>query len=142
MRAAMRSLVFPGWGQNYVGSKTKGSLLTIGTLAAVATTGIMQLRYDSRRNDYDDYNASYNQARSVEEREKMLAKRYTLQKDAYDAENGRNVVLGLLVGIWAYNLLDAILFFPDYGLNVSGTNLGFYPDPDLKGVRIVGTVNF
>ncbi|TFH64980.1 MAG: PEGA domain-containing protein [Candidatus Zixiibacteriota bacterium] len=142
VRAAMRSLVFPGWGQHYVGSKTKGSLLTIGTLAAVATTGILQLRYDSRRQDYDDYNVIYNQTRSVEEREKMLAKHYALQKDAYDAEHGRNVALGVLAGIWAYNLLDAILFFPDYGLSVSGTNLGLYPDPNLKGIRVVGTVKF
>jgi hypothetical protein len=142
MRAAMRSLVFPGWGQAYVGSKTKSSLLTIATLAAAATTGITQLRYDSRRNSYDDYNAIFNQTRSVEEKEKMLAKRYALQKDAYDAEHGRNIALGVLAGIWAYNLLDAILFFPDYGLSVSGTNLGLYPDPDLKGVRLVGTVKF
>jgi hypothetical protein len=142
MRAAMRSLVVPGWGQNYVGSKTKGALLTIGTLATATAAGVMHLRYDNRRHDYDDFNTIYNQTRSVEEREKMLAKRYALQKDAYDAERDRNTVLGVLVGIWAYNLLDAILFFPDYGLSVSGTNLGFYPDPNLKGIRVVGTVKF
>ncbi len=142
VRAAMRSLVFPGWGQDYVGSKTKGALLTIGTLAAAATTGIMHLRYESRRHDFDDYNAIYNKTRSVEEREKMLAKHYALQKDAYGAEHDRNIVLGVLAGIWAYNLLDAILFFPDYGLSVSGTNLGLYPDSNLKGVRVVGTVKF
>jgi hypothetical protein len=142
MRAAMRSLVFPGWGQDYVGSRTKGSLLTIGTLAAAATTGIMHLRYESRRHDYDDYNAIYHQTRSVEEREKMLAKHYALQKDAYDAERGRNIVIGVLAGIWAYNLLDAILFFPDYGLSVSGTSLGLYPDSNLEGIRVVGTVRF
>jgi hypothetical protein len=142
VRAAMRSLVFPGWGQNYVGAKTKGSLLTIGSLAAAATTGIMHLRYENRRHDYDDYDAIYRQTRSVEEREKMLAKHYSLQKNAYDAEHDRNIVLGVLAGIWAYNLLDAILFFPDYGLSVSGTNLGLYPDPNLEGIRVVGTVKF
>lgn len=142
LRAAMRSLVVPGWGQNYVGSKTKGALLTIGTLATAATVGVMHLRYDSRRNDYDDFDAIYRQTRSVEEREKMLAEHYTLQKDAYNAERDRNVVLGVLAGIWAYNLLDAILFFPDYGLNVSGTSLGLYPDPDLKGIKVLGRVMF
>jgi hypothetical protein len=103
---------------------------------------VMHLRYDSRRNDYDDFNAIYNQTRSVEEREKLLARRYALQKDAYNAERDRNVVLGVLAGIWVYNILDAVLFFPDYGLNVSGTNLGLYPDPDLKGFRVAGTVTF
>ncbi len=142
VRAAMRSLLIPGWGQRYVDSRTKGTLLTIGTLATVVTAGVMHLRYDSRRDDYDDFNTLYYQTRSVEEREKMLAKRYALQKDAYDAERDRNIVLGVLVGIWAYNLLDAILFFPDYGLSVSGTNLGFYPDSNLKGIRVVGTVKF
>jgi Family of unknown function (DUF5683)/PEGA domain len=142
LRAAMRSLVVPGWGQRYADSKTKGALLTIGTLATAALTGIMHLRYDSRRNDYNDFNATYLQTRSVEQREQMLAKRYALQKDAYDAERDRNTVAAVLAGIWAYNLLDAILFFPDYGLSVSGTKLGLYPDPDLKGIRVVGKVAF
>jgi hypothetical protein len=142
MRAAMRSLVLPGWGQNYVGSKTKGTLLTVGAIATATVTGIMHMRYQSRRHDYDDYNALYHQTRSVEEREKMLAKHYALQKDAYDAERDRNISLGVLAGVWVYGVLDAFLFFPDYGLNVSGTNLGVYPDPDLKGIKIVGTVKF
>jgi hypothetical protein len=142
LRAAMRSLVIPGWGQRYSDSKTKGALLTIGTLATATIAGVMHLRYDSRRQDYDDFQAIYDQTRSVEERENMLAELYALQKDAYNAERDRNVVLGVLAGIWVYNVLDAFLFFPDYGLNVSGTNLGLYPDPDLKGIRVLGRVKF
>ncbi len=141
-RAAIRSLVLPGWGQQYVGSRTKGTLLTIGTLAAATASGIMHLRYESRRHDYDDFNDLYHQTRSVEDKEQMLAKHYALQKDAYDAERDRNVVLGVLAGIWVYNVLDAILFFPDYGMSVSGTSLGLYPDRDLQGIRVLGTVRF
>jgi hypothetical protein len=142
VKAGIRSLVLPGWGQSYSGSRTRGIVLTIGAVAAGVTTGILHLRYDSRRQDYDDFNTIYANTRSVEEREKMLAQQYSLQKDAYDAERNRNVALGVLAGIWAYSVLDAILFFPDYGLNVSGTNLGLYPDSDLEGIRIVGTVRF
>lgn len=142
MRAAMRSLVLPGWGQHYIGSKTKGTLLTIGTVAALTTSGVMYLRYENRRQDYDDYNALFHQTRSVEERERMLTKHYALQKDAYNAERDRNVALGVLAGIWVYNLLDVFLFFPDYGLNVSGASFGLYPENDLNGVKVVGTVRF
>jgi hypothetical protein len=142
LRAAMRSLVVPGWGQRYADNKGKGALLTIGTLATATVAGIMHLRYDSRRDDYDDFNATYQKTRSVEEREQMLAKLYALQKDAYNAERDRNVVAAVLAGIWAYNVLDAILFFPDYGLSVSGTKLGFYPDPNLRGIKVVGMVKF
>jgi hypothetical protein len=142
VKAAVRSLVFPGWGQNYTGSKRRGAFLTVGTVAAGAVAGILQLRYTNRRNKYDDFNSLYNQTRSAERRQTMLAKLYAVQKDAYNAERNRNTALGVVAAIWAYNVLDAILFFPDYGLNVSGTTLGLYPDQNLDGVRIVGTVKF
>ncbi len=142
LRAAMRSLIIPGWGQRYTGSRTRGAVLTGGAAVAGAVVGIMQLRYSDRRNKYDDFNALYSQTRSVEQRQTMLPKLYAVQKDAYDAERNRSVALGVLGGIWLYNLLDAVLFFPDYGIDVSGTNLGVYPNPDLDGVRIVGTVRF
>jgi hypothetical protein len=142
LRAAIRSLVIPGWGQRYVDSKTKGTVLTLGAVAALATAGAMHLKYENRRDDFDDYNALFHATRSVEEREKMLAQLYTYQKKAYDAENNRNIALGVVGAIWAYNLLDAILFFPDYGLSVSGASLGFQPDHDLQGAKVVGTVRF
>lgn len=142
LRAAARSLLIPGWGQQYVGHKTKGTLLTIATLGAAATTGVMYLRYESRRDDYDDFNALYHQTRSVEEREKMLTKLYSLQHDAYYAERDRNLAFGVLAGVWIYNLLDAVIFFPDYGMSVSGTSLGVYPDRDLGGFKVLGTWRF
>lgn len=141
-KAAARSLIIPGWGQIYSGSKTKGVLLTMGTVAAGVTAGLLQSHFTDDRNDYNDLRDKFNATRSVEEREGMLDQLYRTQKKAYDAERKRNIGLGVLAGVWIYNLLDALVFFPDYSVNISGANLSFHPDIRDRGVKLVGTVKF
>ena len=67
---------------------------------------------------------------------------YRLNKRAYDAEKVRNYAGAATAGLWLYNVLDAILFFPDYGISISGTSLSVTPEVDLDGARIVGRVTF
>jgi hypothetical protein len=141
-KAAMRSLIIPGWGQIYSGSKTKGVLLTMGTVAAGVTAGLLQSRHANDRSDFNDFRDKFDATRSVEEREGMLDQLYQIQKKAYDAERNRNIGLGVLAGVWIYNLLDALVFFPDYNINISGATLSFQPDIRDKGIKFVGTVKF
>ena len=72
----------------------------------------------------------------------MLNHLYNQQKQAYDAQRNRDICLGVLAGFWVYSFLDAIIMFPDYGINISGANLGLYPGSRGDGVRVVGTVKF
>ncbi len=72
----------------------------------------------------------------------MLAELYDLQQDAYDAEQQRNVVGAIAAGIWVYSVLDAMLFFPDYGISVSGANLSLAPEYDGESVRLMGRLKF
>lgn len=114
IKAGMRSLLIPGWGQFYCEEKGKGFIMSISTLGAVAAYVFADNDYS---NKYDDYNWAKNQlnnAGNIEDRKRYKQLLDERQREAYDAENLRNVTLGIAIGVWAYNFLDAVLFFP-YG---------------------------
>ncbi len=142
VKAALRSIVIPGWGQRYYGAKGKGALMFAGTLVGAATAGIMHLRFDDKRDDYFDFLALYNAERSVPVKQSMLNELYERQKDAYDAERSRNIVGAVVAGIWVYSVLDAMLFFPDYGISISGANLSVAPEYDGDAIKLVGRIKF
>ena len=142
VKAAMRSLIIPGWGQHYYGAKTKGSVLFIGALVGGTTAGLMHLRFDNKRDDYYDFLAVYDAERSVPAKEAMLPELYRRQQDAHDAEQDRNVAAAVVAGIWAYGVIDALLFFPDFGISVSGANLSLAPEYDGNAVKLMGRIKF
>ena len=142
VKAALRSIIIPGWGQRYYGSKGKGTLMFAGAVVGATTAGIMHLRFDNKRDDYFDFLHLYNAERSVPAKQAMLAELYDRQKAAYDAERSRNMVAAVVAGIWAYSVLDALLFFPDYGISVSGANLSFAPEYDGDAIKLMGRVKF
>ncbi len=114
IKAGLRSLLIPGWGQFYCDEKTKSFMMGISTLGAVVAYVFVDNYYS---NKYDDYNRANNElgsARNIEDWKKYRQLLDERQREAYDAENLRNVTLGIVVGAWAYNILDAVLFFP-YG---------------------------
>ena len=142
VKAALRSIVIPGWGQRYYGAKTKSNVMFIGALVGGATAGIMHLRFDNKRDDYLNFLKRYESERSVPEKFLMLAELYDRQQDAYDAEQQRNIVGAVAAGIWVYSVLDAMLFFPDYGISISGANLSFAPEYDGESVKLMGRLKF
>lgn len=142
VKAALRSIVIPGWGQRYYGAKTKGNLMFAGALVGGVTAGIMHLRFEDKRDSYLDFLARYENERSVSERYLMLAELYSRQQDAYDAEQNRNIMGAIVAGVWVYSILDAMLFFPDYGISISGANLSIAPEYDGESVKLMGRVTF
>ncbi|MGB5107951.1 MAG: PEGA domain-containing protein [Candidatus Zixiibacteriota bacterium] len=142
IKAAVRSLFIPGWGQRYYGAKTKGSLMFIGVIVSGTAAGIMHLRFDNKRDDYYDFQKLYDAERSVPIKEAMLPELYARQKDAYDAEQDRKIAGAIVAGVWAYSVLDALLFFPDFGIEVSGANLSVAPEYDGNAVKLMGRIKF
>lgn len=113
-KAGLRSLLIPGWGQFYCEDKTKSVIMGISTLGAITAFVIADNDYS---NKYDDYKWAKNQldnANNIEDRKKYIQLVNDRQRKAYDAENLRRDILGIAIGAWAYNVLDAVLFFP-YG---------------------------
>lgn len=85
--------IIPGFGQWYKGSKVKGASIFLSE--AVAAAGIIVC---------DNQRASY--IKKSKEQPKF-AKEYGAKADNW--ENGRNICIGVAAGIWAYNIVDAIV---------------------------------
>jgi hypothetical protein len=114
-KAGLRSLIFPGWGQFYSGQKFKGMVLSAATLASVVKVILVDTDY---RNQVDDLertvSLSQNQLLRFEERQKVEALVAAKESEADRLFNDRRQWLLISASIWAYNVLDAVLFFPSY----------------------------
>jgi hypothetical protein len=111
-KAGIRSLFLPGWGQFYSGSKTRGSFITLGAIAAAGGLYAADKRYQDRRADYDIAAQAYSDARSIDERIRLKTIKDAMQRKAYSAETDRRTIFFMGVGLWAYNVVDAVIFFP------------------------------
>jgi hypothetical protein len=60
------------------------------------------------------------------------------QKRAYDAETTRRTTIGIAIGVWALNFVDALLFFPeDHGtFTVGGISLEPIKQPGTLGLAV------
>ncbi len=112
IKAAARSILIPGWGQVYSENKSRGYLITAGALASAAAIFHTDRQYDKRKADFDIARSNYNSATSIEERIVLKAISDDSQHEAYKAETDRNTAMAIGAAFWAYNILDALLFFP------------------------------
>jgi hypothetical protein len=114
VKALFRSLVIPGWGQRYYGNATKSTLLLLGTVAAAAGYVVIKDDYDSK---VDDYNARLAERAAATKWEDLAGLNRAVrdaQGQANDAEDNLNIITGVAVGIYLFNLLDAVLLFPEF----------------------------
>jgi hypothetical protein len=116
LRASLRSLFIPGWGQYYGGQKTRSMLVGLGTISAGISTLIADSDYRRKRDDYFQAKIDLANATTPEERDRLWELTRVKNRQAYNAETTRNTLVGLTIGMWAYNVLDAMIFFPEHKL--------------------------
>ncbi|MFH1687829.1 MAG: DUF5683 domain-containing protein [bacterium] len=137
LKATLRSLVFPGWGQLYAERPRKAFTLASLSLASVAAYLIVDHRFDNKYQDYLDVRQRYDGAATTTDRRRLWADLQSAQRTAYDAEDNRRIAIGVVAGIWAINVLDAFLFAPHRSAGMSikaglpGTS-SLAPDPGLR----------
>ncbi|MFZ5981831.1 MAG: DUF5683 domain-containing protein [Candidatus Zixiibacteriota bacterium] len=145
-KAAVRSMLIPGWGQIYGEQKTKGFLLNVLAIGSVAAYLISDHNYN---NAYDDYQASLrtydstvaNGGSYADIRSRYL-KLTENREDAYDAETRRRISIGAVIGVWGINLLDALFFFPQEKGTFSVKGLTVKPSTDFSTVGIQLSMSF
>lgn len=113
VKATLRSLIVPGWGQVYSGDKLRGYFITTGAVLSAAAIFHLDRRFDKKKDEFDIAQANYDNAMSIEEKIALKAISDEKQQDAYKAETDRNTALAVGAAFWAYNVLDAFLFFPE-----------------------------
>ncbi|HWR81920.1 MAG TPA: PEGA domain-containing protein [Candidatus Deferrimicrobium sp.] len=140
-KAMARSLFIPGWGQKYVGQRTKAYVLGALAVGSVAAFLIADKNFDDKydvflqkRDEYD----SVSTAGTVAELRRLKPGLDRAQEDAYDAENSRRITIGAAIAVWGVNLLDVVLFYPDERATVSVKGLSVRPSaaPGLFGVTL------
>ena len=90
-----RSMIVPGWGQFYKGSKTKGAVFLGGTAALAGTTVYFQSRIINSRNlAAQTYNP---------EHLRIYSRRIS------NFSTARNVCIGATAALYVWNLVDAVV---------------------------------
>lgn len=146
IKAAARSLFIPGWGQIYGEQKSKGTLYCL--LAAGAVGAFIVADHDfQQKNDrfkqlVATYDSSFAAGASYQQLQSAQSAIATDQSKAYKAENLRRATIGVAIGVWSLNLLDALLFFPeDHGtFSVKGVSIA--PSTRSGGFGLVLTKGF
>jgi hypothetical protein len=142
IKAFFRSLVIPGWGQRYYGNATKSTFLLLGTVTAAAGYVIIKDDYDSKVDDYNARLADRAAATKWEDLAGLNREVRDAQKRANDAEDNLNIVTGVAVGIYLFNLLDAILLFPEYDTYSEYKSISVQPQAAANRIGLDLTFKF
>lgn len=134
-KAAIRSLLWPGWGQFYSGQKTKGVVMTGLALVSGAAVFLAETDYQDKKDDFDVIQARYQDALTNGSSTILPVLRTRLevaQADAYDAESLRRAAIGGAIAVWSIGFLDALFFFPDASGRITVRDVVITPESDLK----------
>jgi hypothetical protein len=146
-KAAVRSLFMPGWGQYYSGQTTRAYVVNITTLGFGIGTIIADYDFRQKRDDYKQAQADLDNATSYEEISRLRQLVFDKNRDAYDAETTRNTFAIITAALWAYNVLDALVFFPENKLYFHQGGLpvkeaAIEPEVSLKKIGVKLTATF
>lgn len=144
VKAAARSIFFPGWGQRYSDQKTRGFMYTLLAAGSVGAFFIIDKRFDDDFAEFDSrrsaYEHAYDNGSDFGTLQTLHAEMAAAQRIAYDSENDRRVALGVVAGVWALNVLDALIFFPTDRGSYSFRPIGLESTTasGLPGLALVG----
>ena len=144
-KAAARSLFIPGWGQRYSDRGTKGLAFSFLALGATTAFLIAEDNYSGKKDDYDQLLTQYDSlsaAGTLTELRALQPRLDQAQEDAYNAETTRQITLGGLIGIWALNVLDAYIFFPDRRESFTVKGFSIAPEADMNHIGVTLSKSF
>jgi hypothetical protein len=107
----IRSLALPGWGQVYRGARVRGYAYMATQAGLLAGTLLSVRSFIQARNDYTGFDADealaiYAQRNAMEDVKAELNDRY----DRYRTKGQQaNLMIGLFAGVWAVNMIDALI---------------------------------
>ncbi len=106
----LKSIIIPGWGQFSDDPKIKGVSILGSFLTAGAVTFIANNSYNEKQDEYKTIQTNYYNAVNELEVLKYKEEMKTSYNSLYDYKNFKNISTGILIGVYAYNLLDVLVF--------------------------------
>jgi len=114
-KALWKSIYLPGSGQVYSDHRTQGVVIGLMQFSAAGVLLYRQIKYNDALNDYNTALKNFQASQKTQDGQQDLIAQVVARKavldDAYELRRRWLVVTGL---IYAYNLLDAVIFFPAY----------------------------
>lgn len=140
-KALLRSVLIPGWGQRYGDRNAKGNILTILAVGAAATFAYAELDYQDKKDDLEAKEAEYDEIVSsgtIEELNQFYPSYLRTRDEAYDAETFRRGSFLAVAGVYAFNIIDILFFFPNDRDAISIKGLSVTPlfTPDNQGMKL------
>jgi hypothetical protein len=134
-RAFLRSMFIPGWGQSYTDQLTKAYFIRSLTVGALTYFIVRDVKYQRAVDDFEAAVKMYeaNQKNS-ELAEALLLDVQSAQVIVDNRFESRRTALLILGSVYAYNLLDALLFFPDF--EVAGVSFSFNPNYENSSLKL------
>lgn len=111
-RAALRSLVVPGWGQLYAGNSTKGWTLICGEIVAAGSAYLLRRNYQDEVERYDESLHRYEDATYVGDIEKYRREVEVNYRNVERAHDYMKYATYVAAGVWAIAVLDAVVYDP------------------------------
>jgi hypothetical protein len=111
-KAGLRALAFPGWGHYYAGRTGRGVFMTVVALGAAGGYLYLDNRADSKIGDFESLQRQFAAASSTAEQERLQPQLDAARRDAFNAESDKRNWGWGTVAFYAYQVLDAVLFFP------------------------------
>lgn len=114
LKTALRSTLFPGWGQYYTDRKTRGIFLGLLQAGSILGTVYAYQNYEDAKDDYYLAVDRYRNEKRFDELERLRKQMREKERDADQAWELRSTLITLAAGIWVYNVAESVLFFPRY----------------------------
>lgn len=129
--ALLRSLVFPGLGQEYNGQGTKAAWIALGGMGATGYVMYRQNEYAASIRDFDIAHERFEAATTVEDRNKFGLAQQRLFATVEDREGARNTAIMVLGAYWSLVMIETAFSFGDgWGSQgVSSPGVGLNVDP-------------
>jgi len=141
-RAFFRSMIIPGWGQSYYGHKTKSMAFALGTMASALGYLLAKDDYDGKVETYNIYKQALADTRRWSDLRHIETELRQAQREANDAETRMNALMIMAVGVYALNLIDTIVLFPEHTAYTEYKALTVVPDIKPDGAALSLAVRF
>jgi hypothetical protein len=139
LKGFYRSMLFPGWGQAYSDQRVKAGIIATAQCATLGALLYQNAKYNQALDDFNAAAAAFQQGQSdAGQRPVLLAQLNAAQAELDDRYEGRRRWALFAASIYAYNLLDLVLFFPSYHHDNVDVNLTVTPpvDPTTESFKV------
>lgn len=131
--ALLYSTLLPGSGQVYSGRTTQGIILGTAALGAAVTTLIFYGDYLDKKDTYSANKNAYDTNTDLGDMESLYATMQNSYSEMEDSNSRAKIMFGVTAAVWIYNMVDAVLFFPDLnGMDLTADTHAGHPNLRLS----------